>query len=126
MLPLKRKHKSIINGSKSVSSNKEKSHVSVHGDTFNSSGGLNRSDSSVVFNRSDRSGCFNSSAGGCFASADVGTTVSTRDYSAGTVGSVENVSTPQVPRGTGRVRQAPNRHGEWVNTQQVLNPETQI
>ena len=47
MLPLKRKHKSNINWSKSVSSNKEKSHVSVHGDTFDRSGGINRSDSSV-------------------------------------------------------------------------------
>ena len=58
MLPLQRKHRSNFNGSKSVSSNKEKSHVSVHGDTFNSSGGLNRSDSSVVFNRSDSLGGF--------------------------------------------------------------------
>ena len=63
MLPLKRKHSSNINGSKSVSSNKEKSHVSVHGDTFNGSGDFNRSDSSVGFNRSDSAGGFNSSAG---------------------------------------------------------------
>ena len=104
----------------------EKTHVSVHCDTFNSSGGLNRSDSSVVFRRSDSSGSFKLSAGGCFASSDVGTTGSTRDYSAGTVGSVENVATPQVAIDTGRVWQAPNRHGEWVNTQQVLNPGTQI
>ena len=48
MLPLKKKHSSYINGSKSVSSNKEKSHVSIHGDTFNSSGGLNRSYGSAV------------------------------------------------------------------------------
>ena len=45
---LKRKHRSNINGTKSVSSNKEKSHVLVHGDTFKTSCGLNRSDSSVV------------------------------------------------------------------------------
>ena len=108
MLPLKRKHSSNIHGSKSVSLNKEKSHVSVHDDTFNSSGSFNRSDSSVVFNSS---GDFNSSAGGGFASADVGTTGSTRDLSGGTVGSVDNVPTPQLPRRTGRVRQAPNRYG---------------
>ena len=126
MLPLKRKHISNINGSKSVSSNKEKSHVLVHGDTFDSSCGLNRSDSSVVFNRSECSGGFNSSAGGGFASADVGTTGSTSDFRGGAVGSVENVSTQKVPKRTGRVRQAPNRYGEWVNNQQVLNPETQI
>ena len=69
---------------------------------------------------------FSSSAGGGFASADVGTTSSTRDFSGGAVGSVENVATQQVPKRTGRVRQAPNRYGEWVNNQQVLNPETQI
>ena len=126
MLPLKRKQSSNINGSKSVSSNKEKSHVSVHGDTFNGSGDFNRSDSSVGFNRSDGAGGFNSSAGGGFASADVGTTGSSRDLSGGNVGSVDNVPTPQLPRRTGRVRQAPNRYGEWVNTQQVSNPETQI
>ena len=126
MLPLKRKHSSNINGSKSVSSNKEKSHVSVHGDTFHGSGDFNRSDSSVGFNRSDSAGGFNSSAGGGFASADVGTTGSSRDLSGGNVGSVDNVPTPQLPRRTGRVRQAPNRYGEWVNTQQVSNPETQI
>ena len=126
MLPLKRKQSSNINGSKSVSSNKEKSHVSVHGDTFNGSGDFNRSDSLVGFNRSDRAGGFNSSAGGGFASADVGTTGSSRDLSGGNVGSVDNVPTPQLPRRTGRVRQAPNRYGEWVNTQQVSNPETQI
>ena len=126
MLPLKRKQSSNINGSKSVSSNKEESHVSVHGDTFNGSGDFNRSDSSVGFNRSDSAGGFNSSAGGGFASADVGTTGSSRDLSGGNVGSVDNVPTPQLPRRTGRVRQAPNRYGEWVNTQQVSNPETQI
>ena len=60
----------------------------VHVDTFNSSCGLNRSDSSVVFNRSDSSYGFNSSAGGGFASANVGTTGSTGDFSGG---SVENV-----------------------------------
>ena len=48
MLPLKRKHRYNINGSKSVTSYKEKSHMSVHGDTFNSLGGFQRSDSSVV------------------------------------------------------------------------------
>ena len=126
MLPLKRKHSSNINGSKSVSSNKEKSRVSVHGDTFNGSGDFNRSDSSVGFNRSDSAGGFNSSAGGGFASADVGTTGSFRDLSGGNVSSVDNVPTTQLPRRTGRVRQAPNRYGEWVNTQQVSNPETQI
>ena len=115
--------RSNINGSKSVSSNKEKSHVSVHDDTFNSFGGFNRSDSSVVFNSS---GGFNSSAGGGFAGADVGTTGSTRDFSGGNVGSEDNVLTPQLPRHTGRVRQAPTRYGEWVNTQQVLNPETDL
>ena len=94
MLPLKRKHSSNINGSKSVSSNKEKSHVSVHGDTFNGSGDFNRSDSSVGFNRSDSAGGFNSSAGGGFASADVGTTGSPRDLGGGNVGSVDNVPTP--------------------------------
>ena len=98
----------------------------VHGDTFDSSGGLNRSDSSVVFNWSEGSGGFNSSAGGGFASADVGTTGSIIDFGGGAVGSVENVATQQVPKRTGRVRQAPNRYGEWVNNQQVLNPETQI
>ena len=36
------------------------------------------------------------------------------------------MATPQVPRRTGRAQQAPDSHGEWVNTQQVLNPETQI
>ena len=97
--------------------------MSVHGDTLNGSGVFNRSDSSVVFNSS---GGFNSSAGGGFASADVGTTGSFRDLSGGNVGSVDNVPTPQLPRRTGRVRQAPNRYGEWVNTQQVSNPETQI
>ena len=100
--------------------------MSVHGDTFNGSGGFNRSDSSVVFNSS---GGFNSSAGGGFASADVGTTGSIRDLSGGSggnLGSVDNVPTSQLPRRTGRVRQAPNRYGEWVNTQQVSNPETQI
>ena len=117
MLPLKRKHSSNINGSKSVSSNKEKSHVSVHGDTFNGSGDFNRSDSSVGFNRSESAGGFNSSAGDDFASADVGTTGSSRDLSGDNVGSVDNVPTPQLPRRTGRVRQAPNRYGEWVNTQ---------
>ena len=126
MLPLKRKQSSNTNGSKSVSSNKEKSHVSVHGDTFNGSGDFNRSDSSVGFNRSDSAGGFNSSAGGGFASAEVGTTGSSRDLRGGNVGSVDNVPTPQLPRRTGRVRQAPNRYGEWVNTQQVSNPETQI
>ena len=113
MLPIKRKHRSNINGSKSVSSNKEKPHVSVHNDTFNSSGGFNRSDSSFVFNSS---GDFNSSAGGGFASANVGTTVSTRDFSGVTVGTVDNVPTPQLPRRTGMVRQAPNWYGELVNT----------
>ena len=53
----------------------------VHCDTFNSSGGLNRSDSSVVLNRSDSSGGLNLSAGGGFASTDVGTTGSTRLFS---------------------------------------------
>ena len=57
-----------------------------------------------------------------FSSADVGTTGSSRDLGGGNVGSVDNVSTPQLPRRTGRVRQAPNRYGEWVNTQQVSNP----
>ena len=104
MLPLKRKHSSNINGSKSVSSNKEKSHVSVHGDTSNSSGGFNSSDSSVVLNRSDSAGVFNSSGG--FASADVGTTGSSKDFSGGNVGSLDNVPTPKLPRRTGRVRQA--------------------
>ena len=109
MLPLKRNHRSNIDGSKSVSSNKEKSHVSVHGDTFNSSGGFNRPDSSVGFNRSDSAGGFNLSAGGGFASAGVGTTGSSRDLSGGNVRSVDNVPTPQLPRRTGRVRHAPNR-----------------
>ena len=100
--------------------------MSVHGDTFNGSGDFNRSDSSVGFNRSDSAGGFNSSAGGGFTSADVGTTGSSRDLNGGNVGSVDNVPTPQLPRRTGRVRQAPNWYGEWVNTQQVSNPETQI
>ena len=104
MLPLKWKHSSNINGSKSVSSNKEMSHVSVHGDTFNSSGGFKGSESSVGFNGSDSAGDFNSSAGGGFASADVGTTGSSRDLSGDNVGSVDNVPTPQLPRRTGRVR----------------------
>ena len=80
--------------------------MSVHGDTLNNSGGFNRSDSSVVVNRSDSSGGFNSSAGGGFASADVGTTGRTRDFSGGNVGSGGNVPTPQLPRRTDRVRQA--------------------
>ena len=42
------------------------------------------------------------SAGGGFTSADVGTAGSTRDFSGGAVGSVDNVATPQVPRHTGR------------------------
>ena len=62
----------------------------------------------------------------CFASADTGSSGSTRDFSGGTVGSVVCVSTPQSPREKGSVRQTPNRHVEWVNTQQVLKPETQI
>ena len=41
--------------------------MSVHSYALNSSGGLNRADSSVVFNRSDSTGGFNSSAGGCLA-----------------------------------------------------------
>ena len=71
-------------------------------------------------------GTLQGSAGGGFASAEVGTTGSSRDLSGGNVGSVDNVPTQQLPRRTGRVRQAPNRYGEWVNTQQVSNPETQI
>ena len=126
MLPLKRKHISNIDGSKSVTSYKEKYLMSVYGDTFNRSGGLQRSDSSVVFHRSDSSGGFNSSAGGGFASGDVGTTSSTRDFSGGSEGNVEDVATPQGPRCTSRVRQAPNRYGKCVNTQHVLNPITQI
>ena len=82
LLPLKRKHRSNINGSKFVFSYKEKTHVLVHVDTFNTSCGLNRSDSSVVFNKSDG---FNSSAGGRFASANVGTTGSTGDFSGGSL-----------------------------------------
>ena len=109
MLPLKRKHRSDINGSKSVSSTKEKSRVLVHVDTFNTSCGLNRSDSSVVFNRSDSSDGFNSSAGGGFASANVGTTGSTRRFQ----WRFCRKCTPQAPRCTGRVWQTPNRYGEW-------------
>ena len=58
MLPIKRKDRSIINGSKSVSSNKEKSHVSDHCDTFNSSGGLLDLIVQLFFCRSDSSGGF--------------------------------------------------------------------
>ena len=65
----------------------KKSNGSVHGDSFNSSGGLSVSDSS---------GGFNLSACG----TDVGSSGSTRDFSRGTVGSVECVPTHQVPRGT--------------------------
>ena len=101
MIPQK-KHRSNINGSKSVASNKEMSHVSVHGDTFNSSGDYNRSDSSGGFNKSESSCGFNSSAGGCFAWTDEGTTCSTRYFSEALC-SVENVATPKVPRHIGRV-----------------------
>ena len=64
--------------------------MSVCGDSFKSSGGCNISDSS---------GSFNLNSGGGFDSAHVGT----RDYSGGTVGSEDYVSTPQVPRRTGGV-----------------------
>ena len=42
---------------------------------------------------------------------------------------VDNVNLEQVePRRSGRVRQPPDRYGDWLTNQQtaVINPETQI
>ena len=70
--------------------------MSVHGDTFNCSGGLNRADSSVVLIGQIAQGVFYLSEGNGFASADVCTTGSTRDCSGDSVSSVDNVASPQV------------------------------